>query len=260
MTDSGIRPQLLETAYDDDIPGLLNSLEYWMQEKHDGQRVLIENRKDCLRGINRKSQTMALPDVIRQEFIDFPFCLLDGELVGDTYFAFDVLMLEGRDLRMMPFKERYAEAKSFLRIFDTLRISKSVADPERKKIAFHSLRQGGAEGVVFRNINEPYKPGRNRAALKYKFWNTASCIVLEINSILSVCVGLLDGEKLIAVGNVPIPENRDVPAVGSIVEVRYIYALRTSGAMDQPVYLGHREDVDRSECTLSQLKYKRAAC
>jgi bifunctional non-homologous end joining protein LigD len=43
------------------------------------------------------------------------------------------------------------------------------------------------------------------------------------------------------------------------VEVRYLYAFPESRSVYQPVYLGRRDDVLRSECTLAQLKFKPAA-
>jgi bifunctional non-homologous end joining protein LigD len=55
---------------------------------------------------------------------------------------------------------------------------------------------------------------------------------------------------------VTIPPNHDLPPVGSVVEVRYLYAFRESGALYQPVYLGQRDDVDPEECTVDQLKWK----
>ena len=57
-------------------------------------------------------------------------------------------------------------------------------------------------------------------------------------------------------GNVTIPANFNVPAVGEVVECRFLYAFRESNALYQPVYLGPRKDVEQHECVMSQLKYK----
>jgi bifunctional non-homologous end joining protein LigD len=53
--------------------------------------------------------------------------------------------------------------------------------------------------------------------------------------------GLVSEE--VSVGNVTIPVNFDIPRVGSVVEVRYLYAY-PGGSLYQPVYLGARTDVD----------------
>jgi len=47
-----------------------------------------------------------------------------------------------------------------------------------------------------------------------------------------------------------------VPAVGAIVDVRYLYAFRESGCLYQPTYCGVRTDLDRHDCCTSQLKFK----
>jgi bifunctional non-homologous end joining protein LigD len=60
----------------------------------------------------------------------------------------------------------------------------------------------------------------------------------------------------VAAGNVTIPPNHSVPKVGSVVEVRYLYAFKESGVIYQPIYLGQRSDIEPSACQVSQLKWK----
>ena len=45
------------------------------------------------------------------------------------------------------------------------------------------------------------------------------------------------------------------PPLGSIAEIKYLYAYR-GGCLYQPAFKELRDDVDVSECTTSQLKYK----
>ena len=71
----------------------------------------------------------------------------------------------------------------------------------------------------------------------------------------SVSLALLDGTGRIAVGNVTIPVGQPIPAVGSILDVKYLYA-RSGGSLYQPVYVGVREDIDPSACRLDQLKLR----
>jgi bifunctional non-homologous end joining protein LigD len=58
------------------------------------------------------------------------------------------------------------------------------------------------------------------------------------------------------VGHVTIPTNCTVPAVGAVVECRYLCAHKESNALYQPVYLGPRTDIEQQDCVLAQLKYK----
>ena len=72
----------------------------------------------------------------------------------------------------------------------------------------------------------------------------------------SVSLGLYARSEIVEAGNVTIPPNHDIPKAGTVVEVRYLYAFRQSGAVYQPCYLGEREDIEPAECTVSQLKYR----
>jgi bifunctional non-homologous end joining protein LigD len=83
-----------------------------------------------------------------------------------------------------------------------------------------------------------------------------SAVVSKINKQRSVEIRLLNGEGWIPCGNVTIPANHQIPKVGQVVEIRYLYAFRESGVLFQPVYLGPRDDVEQSECLLTQVKYK----
>jgi bifunctional non-homologous end joining protein LigD len=112
---------------------------------------------------------------------------------------------------------------------------------------------------VFKHRHAPYTPGRpatGGAQLKHKFCATASCIVAGVNgSKRSVKLQLIDRGRLIPVGSVTIPTNYLIPKAGQIIEVRYLYAY-PGGSLFQPVYLGLRDDVGTTACTVGQLKFK----
>ena len=40
------------------------------------------------------------------------------------------------------------------------------------------------------------------------------------------------------------------------MDARYLYALKQSGSIYQPVYLGPRTDIPAADCTVDQLKFK----
>jgi bifunctional non-homologous end joining protein LigD len=81
-------------------------------------------------------------------------------------------------------------------------------------------------------------------------------VVAKVNAQRSVEVRLLNGQGWVPAGNVTIPPNHKVPQVGTVVEVKYLYAIPGSGSLYQPVYLGVRTDVEKHECVVSQLKFK----
>lgn len=259
--DSGIRCQLLNPAEEDQMPELLENFTHWMQEKMDGVRCLIRKEGESISGINRRGLTVALPQRVeadcqkcKQDF------LLDGEMVGDTYHAFDLLQLGEVDFRVKGFGDRYLWMLGFLNDFVHPSIETVSVEmlPSGKDQLFHQLRLEEREGVVFKDCKALYTAGRPASGgtqLKYKFVETASCIVARINDQRSVGLELLDGDQVVFVGNVTIPANQEIPKVGEIVEVRYLYAF-PRGSLFQPVCLGVRSDLTSGDCTRDQLKYK----
>jgi bifunctional non-homologous end joining protein LigD len=140
-------------------------------------------------------------------------------------------------------------------------VSTSI-DPNDKIEIYEELRATHREGVVFKEVDAPYSPGRPNSGgpqLKFKFVESASFVVTGINAKRSVTLGLYDGDKLVPAGNVTIPPNHAIPAVGSVSEIRYLHAYRESGSIYQPVYLGPRTDIPATECGIEQLKYKAQA-
>ena len=260
---TGIFPQLLNPIDQDQADQLVADDDWWMQEKFDGKRILIQKNGDQVIGINRKGLAVALPQPIAQQArsIGGRQWLMDGESVGDIYFAFDLLEQDGADLR----KEPYSRRLDVLSVIvvpggkEAIRVRCTATGTAQKQEMLSALCRIKAEGVVFKRHASPYTPGRPASGgdqLKLKFTATASCIVAKVNGTKrSVALVLLDGRKRVAVGNVTVPANQEIPKAGSVVEVRYLYAF-PGGSLFQPVCLGQRNDIDPSGCTIGQLKYK----
>ena len=242
---STIQPQLLTAVPETAAAGLLDDPAFCAQEKFDGQRRLIRICHAQSVGYNRLGVRVALPAGLRLPDCD---CLLDGELVGESYYPFDLLFGGERDLRGLPYAERY-------RCLDCLCQSVPTAWTSAEKASLYaSLRAAGREGIVFKRLASPYTAGRGTAQLKLKFVATATCRVIGHNPGRSVALAVLDTGGLVQIGNVSIPASHQTPPVNSLVEVRYLYAVRQ---LVQPVYLGVREDLAGPD-TLASLK-KRAA-
>lgn len=262
---TGIACQLLNPIKEDQLDPLLEDPAYWLQEKYDGRRLLIQKQGETITGINRLGLAVGIPEIVAasaQAFTsDF---LMDGEAVGDRLHAFDLLALNGVDTRGWPYRDRYLR---LLDIIDStpqpaIRLASTAFLPEQKRARLEKLKAAGKEGVVFKCSDAPYTPGRPASGgtqFKYKFHETASFIVSRVNAKRSVSLALLSWDKLVPAGNVTIPANHEIPVVGAIVEVRYLYAFRESGVLFQPVYLGQRDDIGTWECVVEQLKYKAKA-
>jgi bifunctional non-homologous end joining protein LigD len=232
-----------------------------MQPKYDGRRLLIQKTGDNITGINRLGLSVALPQTIQAEVANLPLdVVIDGECIGDEFFAFDLLHIDA-DIRQTPYAERHLRLMNLLASFQHrhIALAETAFTLKQKRQMLDYLKKANAEGVVFKQIDAPYNAGRLASAgpqLKFKFVTTASFIVGKINARRSIGLLLFDGHKIKSAGNVTIPANHEIPAPGWVVECRYLYAYKESGAIFQPVYLGVRDDVPSEECTTAQLKYK----
>jgi bifunctional non-homologous end joining protein LigD len=183
--------------------------------------------------------------------------ILDGECIGERFITFDLLELNGTDLRPMPYYSRLFHLAALVEKEQPhLAMAVTASTTRSKTELMKRLQAENKEGVVFKHSTSAYQPGRPARggdALKLKFHETASFIVTKVNAKRSVMLVLFNGDKIVT-----IPPNHVVPSPGEVVEVRYLYAFPESGCIYQPVYLGTRDDVPAEHCTTAQLKYKPA--
>ncbi len=159
-------------------------------------------------------------------------------------------------MRPLPFSVRYLRMRDMLNAFDHHHIREvRVFFPPQSAGRFQQFKNEEKEGVVFKHKDAPYTPGRPNSGgsqLKYKYYETGSFIVTKVNDQRSVSLILFEGDKIRPAGNVTVPPNHDVPAPGTVVECRYLYAFKESGSIYQPVFLGAREDIRAEECTTAE--------
>lgn len=255
---SGLLPQLLNVAADTDIARLVADPAWVMQEKLDGRRMMLRKAGHTVEAINKLGLLIGVPaaivDAARLIGGDF---ILDGEIIGDRLYVFDLLDMAGFTLRDHTYRDRYAALTDLLADSgETITAVAAFSEHHAKAGQLTELKAAGAEGVVFKRWDAPYTVGRPNSGgtqLKHKFVETLSALVTVVNTQRSVGLSLHDGSDLTFVGNVTIPANHEVPPVGAVVEVRYLYA---TPALYQPVYLGVRDDVTPTECVMAQVKFK----
>ena len=259
---SGWRPQLLNPIDEAGVLQLIADPRWAMQEKKDGRRLILRKQDGRIDGINKQGLVVGIPATVSKTANDLAGdFVLDGECIGDQLHAFDLLALNGEDLRPKSYHHRYVLLLDLLANQPPrhIRIVGCYLDPTDKAAWLHTFKRQHAEGIVFKQLSAPYTPGRPNSGgsqLKHKFVATLSAVVSKVNVQRSVQLRLLNHEGWQPVGNVTIPPNHSVPGIGAIVEVRYLYAY-ADGSLYQPVYLGVRSDVEPHECVVSQLKFKR---
>ena len=259
---TGIYPQLLEPIADAHVLGhLLVDPLYCTQEKHDGKRLMLRKQGKLIEGINRKGLIVSVPENIACEAMRLSGdCLIDGEAVGETLHVFDLLESCGVDHRKYPYLDRLGLLAGLIPSeFTTIRLVFTAHSAREKVHLFERLRRENKEGIVLKNLTASYAPGKTSGSdqLKYKFVESASFVVTLVHPTKrSVSLGLYADSEILDAGNVTIPVNHEIPKVGAVVEVRYLYAFKQSGVIYQPCYLGEREDIEPAECTVNQLKYR----
>jgi len=259
--NTGVLPQLLNPVSEEDVESLLEDNSFLLQQKLDGKRLMLRKEDGVITGINRRGVACGLPETIVRSARALPGdYLIDGEIIGETYHAFDLIEHQG-SLRARGFKDRVVALLNLLASgqAQAMHFVAPIHGTPMKRRMFESWREEGQEGVVFKRSAAPYIPGRPASGgdqLKFKFVATASVVVTGVNGKRSVRLGLHDGQCLVPAGNVTIPVGREIPKAGDFLEVRYLYAFPESGSLFQPVYLGVRDDITLEECSTAQLKFK----
>jgi len=241
----------------------IDSEDYWLQQKFDGERRVLTCNNGTVTGNGRYGQPKpVLSDTIRS--LSHLQAVFDCEAMPDHYRLFDLLSLNGTDITHTPFQERYQKLALIVKTLEdapTVKLAHAHFTRVEKIAAFKHYEEHDFEGVVLKNRFKPYKRSTtarpDAGQYKYKFYSTASVIVGEKHkSKRSISINLLHNDSIsVSAGNLTIPPNAEIPEENSIVEVRYLYAT-AAGKLYQPTLIRQRDDVRRSDCTVEQLKYR----
>ncbi len=227
-----------------------------LQRKHDGERRLLVIQGDDVAGVNRQGEYVPLPprivDAGKALVTD---AILDAEIIGDTMFVFDAQRIDGVDLTTQGFMARFVALKKLLKrapaealtLVPVFHAAEAIAEVER-------LREIGAEGLVLRAPQAVYQDGKlKHGPVKFKFWKSCSAFVLRQNDQHSVGVGVYRDGQPVDIGNVTLPPSMHQPALGTILEIRYLNFQRS---LYQPTLLGVRSDLRHDDLTYDQLVHK----
>lgn len=248
-------PQLLNEIEEDELESYLTDDSWGAQEKKDGKHLMI--RKTGVQVIisNKKGKEIGNAD---PHDIGGGDMVLDAEGIGQTFHVFDLLEHDGKSYRELGYRERHMKLAG-LSLGDAVKVVPLAVGTRAKRSLIKRLRDENREGIVFKRLDAPYRPGRpNKGGdmVKFKFYAEASVIATAGRSgKRSVGMQVYKDGVLTDVGNVTIPPNKDVPEPGAVIEVRYLYAYR-GGSLYQPTYKEPRDDVGHDECVETQLKYK----
>lgn len=279
---------------------------WFFEIKWDGYRMLAEVQEGNVRFYSRNDKTLneRFPSVV-ESLASLPFdALFDGELVvvdesgrasfqklqnymrrgrgSLIYYVFDLLYLDGRDLRALPLDQRKNILEQVLPEFHNIRLSDHVEDNGIG--LFGVVKKNDIEGVVAKNAHSPYRAGiRTRDWLKIKAYHEQEAVIAGFTEprggrkgFGALVLGIYDDGDLTYIGHAgggftdkelaalePVLRQivtdkspfRHAPKTNTPVmwvEPRIVCEVRFSewtkeGLMRHPVFLGIREDVEPTD-------------
>ena len=234
----------------------LNSNSWGMQQKIDGWRMLVSTGPHGTVTYNRKGEYLEAPQTVLDFFADFTTkWTFDGELLGDTYWIFDLLKIPTGDIRSWPLARRY-ELLTMLEDKLTGPVQLVPLITENKEQVMEDLRSRGAEGVVFKLLSAEYSGKETSACLKYKFVKQVDCVILDrgVGDKDNFVLGMFDGAKYVDVGKCSALTGDGPEAdIGSVIQVDILYVTK-GDRLYQPVKPKLRFDKTPQECTVDQLE------
>jgi bifunctional non-homologous end joining protein LigD len=281
-----------------------NDAEWHFELKYDGFRALgalsggrvamwSRNRLDLaarFRGVAEALGRIVVGDaVLDGEIVAFDprgaprFQLLQkGHDETAVLIAFDVLWLDGEDLRSRPLEERRDLLASLLaNAPPAIRLAERLPPPG--KTALEAAARRGFEGLIAKKRGSPYEPGRSRAWLKLKAINAQEVAIVgftrsksQREEIGALLVGIADGGTLRFAGKVgtgfsarqradllrtlsrdavPAPRVTGAPRMRDaiwvepklVAQVQFV-EWTSDGKLRHPSFLGLRPDKSPEEC------------
>ncbi len=291
--------------------------EDWLYEvKWDGVRAICYIDSGAVRMVSRNGHSMErqYPELsVVPHHIEATSAILDGEIaaldprglpsfellqrritVADAsaiatlarklpvvFFAFDLLYLDGRDLRGLPLIERKRLLKQVLKPGDLVRYSDDFPGKGGPDL-FAAAKAQGLEGIVGKRAKSFYESRRTSDWIKYKITNSDEFVLCgftkgERDLFGALVLGIYDRGQLVWAGNVgtgfdrkmmetihsrlapmatpksPLPPDNLLPREVTWVRPELVCEVKFSnwtedGRLRAPVFLGLRPDIDPQEC------------
>lgn len=183
-----------------------------------------------------------------------------------TFVAFDLLWLDGQDLRGEPLNRRLGTLSQVE--VGAFHVSSSTGDGHA---AWRAVEQFGMEGLVAKRWKSRYWAGRRSDEwIKIKRLKRVTAIVSGYipgrgdreDQVGALVLSLLDGDKLVRIGKVGTGFKRSdhgpmltVLREGHefLVEVEYMEAT-LDNQLRHPSFKGIRTDITRDDCTVAQIE------
>jgi bifunctional non-homologous end joining protein LigD len=292
-----------------------NGKEWIFEVKWDGVRAICYIENGDLRLVSRNGNSMErqYPELsILPHHVNAKSAILDGEIaalddkglpsfellqhritVADAasvaamarnrpvvFFAFDLLYLDGYDLRGLPLAERKALLKEILKPGELVRYSDEFAGNGQE--LYEAAKLQGLEGIIGKRAGSLYESRRTSDWVKWKIHTSAEFVLCGFTKgdrdlFGALVLGIYDRGKLVWAGNVgtgfdrkmmeaihsrltplatpdcPLEPDRNLPREVTWTRPELVCEVKFSnwtddGRLRAPVFLGLRPDIDPREC------------
>jgi bifunctional non-homologous end joining protein LigD len=297
--------------------------EGWVFElKYDGYRLLAERsgREAFLRSRKGHDLTATFPEIARAvRGLPYEDLVLDGEVVVNdaegrpsfsrlqkrgrilnksdalraslelpaVFHAFDLLGIEGYDLRGLPLLERKRLLRDVLPTVGPIRYTDHIE--EQGELVYTHVERMRLEGIVGKKADSPYRGGRSRSWVKVRTVRTDDFVVVgwsegkgSRGGLGSLHVAQYDGDEMVYMGSVgsgltdaqldgvlreleeievddtrcvsgPVPSGKGHHWVEPRLVVEVKYKERTEqGVLRQPSLSRFRNDKPPEDCTVGE--------
>jgi bifunctional non-homologous end joining protein LigD len=261
------RAQLLTDVDDAELEALLANDDMIAQQKLDGIRVLAHVDAGGVRVTNRNGDPTdkVAAHVVAGLAKLADGSVVDGEVVGDRYWLFDVLAMGANDVTHVGYEERWEILADELMpdVSGSVSLLKLARGDEKRALLLR-LINNAAEGIVFKHRAAPYTAGRPSSGgpqRKYKLKKSADVVIVK-NAGNAYAMVVHHGASIVEVGKVfagTTNESRAqidaLLAAGErpVAEVQYLYAT-DDHQLFQPVFVRLRDDKPARLCVRAQLK------
>lgn len=267
-------PMLARPAEPSQMKSVCQTDAWVMQPKIDGHRRIIASTVTDTTGWNRSGAKAIVPKPVQRALTGLDVTL-DGELLGDTYVAFDILAIAGQDLTGQPLLARLELLTRLIDAADlgpAVRLCPTAVTVDEKIAMVDQVTAGNGEGWMAKAVRSTYRPdtggARNYDWLKIKRIKSVDCIVEWIGTekrnmgltMYDTDGRLIEGRD----GQGGIAECTRLAGDGArvregdVVEVQFLYATDPTakdphGRLYQPTKPRLRDDKDPHECVVTEL-------
>ncbi len=263
-----MKPMLAESINQNQLERFLIDDNWFAECKLDGHRILFVIRNGVPRGLNRsgepfknKINKQVIEELSGPQWGDGMW-VLDTEYMSDVdscAYVFDLLETPRGSLIEVPYHLRREMLEALFAKWAPfhVRLVPSLKTEHGKRDLLSKVEEAGGEGLMFKNKNAAYSPGkRSFDNLKHKLWKSCEVVVLELyrEGKRSIAVGMYDDDgNIVDVGSCTMSDrNLARTQEGMVAELKYLY-FGAGNRLYQPSFLRIRTDKKPEECTMDQV-------